>query len=91
MDKLQARRASWLIFEDWTISDPECPGLREALHTARYGNPTRQQANLILAAATSYVHLATHPAGTESMIKQLKAIRKALTTATTTREGDING
>lgn len=69
----------YLRFGDWAMPNPNGAAFREALHAARYDPPgylTRPQVLLLLSAAESYHCLATHPAGTESMIKKLRAIRR---------------
>ena len=76
-----SREGGRLIFGDgaqrWSISDPECDELHDALHALRYGQPTRAQVFEVLAAAEAYVHLTTHPLG-EHCVKQLRIIRRAL-------------
>lgn len=69
-----------ICFEDWSMPDPEYEPLADALHTARYalGSLTQEQAYLILGCAEAYLHLVTHPAGTESVVKQLREVRRAL-------------
>lgn len=64
----------------YTIADPESERLGEAMHRARYNlsQITQGDAYLILGAAEAYIHLTTHPAGTERMVSKLRAIRRAL-------------
>jgi hypothetical protein len=67
-------------FGEWSLPDPHDHALHDALHDARYdlAHLSQGQAYRILAAAEAYVHLAGHPAGTEAMVRQLRAIRQAV-------------
>jgi len=46
-------------------------------------HPQRYHARAILSA---YAHLAAHPAGTESAVKSLRSLRRAVVATTTTKE-----
>lgn len=67
----------------YTMPDPRDASLVVAKWTARYlpGKLTRLQVALLLASADAYWHLAAHPAGTESVIKQLRELRRAVKVA----------
>jgi len=67
-------------FGDWSMPDPHEHKLAKAMWKARYclDKLTQDEAYKILCAAESYCHLAGHPASTESIIKQLRAIRRAV-------------
>jgi len=73
--------ATWIKLADGTRwPDPSSEALSEAAHTARYGlaTLTQSQAFHLCAAVEAYCHLATHPAGTESVVAQLRMLRRAL-------------
>ena len=67
-------------FDGFTMADPESEELGEAMHTARYNlkGLTQAEAFLILGATECYLHLTTHPAGTEAMVRKLRLIRRTL-------------
>lgn len=71
-----------LRMDGYTIADPESEALGEAMHRARYSldQLTQGDAYLILGAAEAYIHLTTHPAGTERMVTKLRNIRRAVRT-----------
>ncbi len=58
--------------------NPHDEDAHEAMHTARYNLAalTQVQAYDILSYAEAYLHLATHPAGTESCVKTLREVRR---------------
>lgn len=61
-----------------TWPDPLDQEAAEAMHCARYNlaGLTQLQAYDILAYAEAYLHLASHPAGTESCVATLRKIRR---------------
>lgn len=67
-------------FKDWTVIDPNSDRLHEAMHTARYAKDALSQSDLydILAAAEAYIHFAAHPATTESIVTQLRQLRRVV-------------
>ena len=67
-------------FRDWSMPDPHSGELVEAMYAARYRIDalTQGEAYEILAAAGAYIHLAAHPAGTESVVVQLRELRRAI-------------
>ena len=68
------------VFGDWQAPNPYDPGLTDALHTARYNLKalTRAEAFRILQAAEAYVHFASHPTTTASVIAQLRELRRVV-------------
>jgi hypothetical protein len=67
--------------EDYSMPDPCDEKFHEACWRARYApieTLSRTDMFYLLAAADAYCTLATHPAGTEAMIKKLRALRKAI-------------
>lgn len=66
--------------DDSSWPDPKCPALAEAAWIARHqlARLTQTQAYHLLAAVEAYQHLAAHPAGTESTVATLRALRRAL-------------
>lgn len=90
-DKLRKRAHGRLFFDGWSIEDPETlnPSEDSVLYRAHHAcfalcGPTPDTVTLSRAdllalkgAAEAYHHLATHP-GTESVVQQLRAIRRAL-------------
>lgn len=72
------RDGNYLRGDNWLCIDPTRPDLHEAMHAARYESPTCVQVGLLLAAAEMYIHLATHPAGSESAVRKLRMIRRAV-------------
>jgi hypothetical protein len=80
-----------IFFEDWSVCDPDLlcgeDGAMSRAHRAcfPFGEPATPEVTIdraaliaLAAAAEAYVHLTTHPAGTESVVQQLRAIRRAL-------------
>lgn len=67
-----------LRFEDWSMANPECTKLHDALWTARYNlnSLTQTQAYLLCEAVESYRHLTAHPTSTKSIIAQLRKVRR---------------
>jgi len=81
MNKLMHRQHGWLRFsEGYSMPDPTDERFRDAAHTARYSlsRLTQTQAYHLCEVFEAYHHLMTHPCGTESVIKQLRAVRRAL-------------
>jgi hypothetical protein len=70
--------AQRIRFGEWSMTNPNHEPLHEALWIARYNlkNLTQTQAYLICAAVEDYLHLVAHPAPTQSIIDQLRKIRK---------------
>lgn len=70
-----------------TWPDPLDQEAAEARHCARYNlaTLTQLQAYDILAYAEAYLHLASHPAGTESCIATLRKLRRAALTSRSIR------
>jgi hypothetical protein len=66
--------------DDWSMINPNYKPLVNALWTARYDlkRLTQDEAYLICQAAEDYCHLASHPASTKSIIKQLRKVRQAV-------------
>lgn len=66
-----------IVIDDWSMPNPFDPDLTSALHTARYHMSilTQSQAFAICAAAEAYLHFASHPADTASIISQLRKLR----------------
>ena len=62
------------------MTNPNYEPLHEALWTARYDLKalSQTQAYLICSAVEDYLHLVAHPGTTNSIIKQLRIIRKAV-------------
>jgi hypothetical protein len=62
------------------MPDPLDERRREALWTARYNlkHLDQTQAYFLCEMAEAYMHFATHPAKTESVIKQLRELRRAI-------------
>lgn len=46
-------------------------------HLLRYGTPTRSDLLAAASVLSAYVHIATHPMGTEKAIGQLRMLRRA--------------
>ena len=75
------RHADLLIpwpINSYSFLDPTAEDFAEAAHTARYGAPTRAQLYLLAECAESLSHILTHPAGTESVVKQVRELRRAI-------------
>ena len=64
----------------YQFPDPTTERFDNAAHQARYypGNITRDEGFQLAEAAEAYHHIMTHPMGTEEVIKQIRAIRRAL-------------
>lgn len=71
---------SRIRIEDWSMPDPDDPELDGAMHRARYelSRLTQADAFRILACAEAYLHFAAHPATTESIVLQLRKLRRVL-------------
>jgi len=70
---------SCLEFDDWVVPDPTARTMREAMWLLRYSPASSiSDRYRVLAMAEAYSMLCTHPAGTEAMVKKLRAIRKRL-------------
>jgi len=69
-----------LRFKDWTMPNPIHPSMCAALRNARYDKAGLSDSDiwLLLSAAESYIHFAAHPATTESIIRQLRQLRRAV-------------
>lgn len=83
-----------LFFDQYSIADPRALSDSDGRHGAVWrvhnalfpiggGNAesivlSRADAEILESVAVAYDHLTTHPAGTESMVKQLREIRRAL-------------
>ena len=67
-------------FGDWSALNPTHETLLTALWTARYSlaTLTQSQAVTICEAAEAYQHYAAHPAGTESVVAQLRILRRGI-------------
>jgi hypothetical protein len=63
----------------WSVIDPECAELTNALWTARCNSEglSRAQLHLLIAAAEAYVHLTAYPSS-GFVMRQLRSIRRAL-------------
>lgn len=64
----------------YSMPDPTDESLTEALHQLRYNLTAATQADAyrVLAAAEAFCHLATHPAGSNSMVRKLREIRRVV-------------
>lgn len=80
IEKLREREHGRLRFEDWSMTDPLSDELHAAMYCAchYFDQLTKSEMREILRAANSYIHLASHPVGTEAVIKQLRAVRRAV-------------
>jgi hypothetical protein len=72
----------YLIFkeENWRIINPANPEVNELFWVAHHHPDTLSRSDIgdILEMAKAYSQLATHQAGTESCLKKLRAIRRAI-------------
>lgn len=50
----------------------------EVERVLRYGDPTRNDLLVAASVIEAYIDLATHPAGTEAMVRQLRTLRRVL-------------
>ena len=93
MSDFKRAQCRHLYFTDWSVFDPRALNVEDgpisrvhhALHPLAGGTPetvtlSRDDAYALEVAADCYLHLTTHPAGTEAAIEQLRAIRRALRT-----------
>lgn len=69
-----------VIFDDWQMPNPYDLALKDALHTARYNHEalTKAEALRVCQAAEAYIHFASHPATTASIVAQLRKLRRFL-------------
>jgi len=69
-----------ILFDEWSAPDPFGVKLNESLHKFRYDLKNCDQADAyrVLAAAEAFCHFAGHPAGNNSMCKQLRELRNAI-------------
>lgn len=93
MTEHRKRTNGRIYFDDWSISDPDalCRDEDDAIlgraqvacHPFHGPSPervtlSRDDVIALMDAAKAYHHLTTHPAGTEAMIQQLRAIRRVV-------------
>ena len=70
----------WIKLDGYKVPDPTTKRFAEATYKARYSpeDLTRDQGFQLAEVAEFYHMLLTHPAGTEAMIKKVRAARAAL-------------
>lgn len=56
---------------------PRADQAAELDHLLRYGKPTPSDLLSAASVLSAYVHLTTHPAGTESILRQVRSLRRA--------------
>jgi hypothetical protein len=78
MTKYPEFKSGRIYFGDYCLADPLDPGLTQAMYQARYGTISKADVFRLLCVADSYVHLATHSAGTERMVQKLRRLRHAI-------------
>lgn len=61
----------------YTLPDPDSPGLHDAAHAARSGEPTRSQLYELAAVAEAYLHLTTYSLGQEHCARKLRDVWRA--------------
>lgn len=59
-----------------SMPDPEQAG--EVGWLLRYAEPTRREMLIAASVIEAYIDLATHPAGTEASVRQLRTLRRVL-------------
>lgn len=74
----------------YSFPDPTNGIASQAAWKCRYAKDALTQADCFRMAEVyeAYHHLLTHPAGTESVVKQLRAVRRALAAPTPSTEKD---
>jgi len=82
VDEVEVKGASrslkWLRFDGWGVPDPTDQSIDDAIWRCIYGTPTKSDLYDVVSLAQVFLHLATHPQGTEACIKQLRQIRNRL-------------
>jgi hypothetical protein len=74
------RVGNHLRFDDWGCVDPESDALGDAIDVLLHepAKLTFGQQHMLHGAVAMFCHFATHPAGTESMVAQLRELRRGL-------------
>jgi hypothetical protein len=68
------------FFSDYSMPDPHYAEFHEAMYALYHDQPaaTPIQARRVLAAAEAYIHFVGDTGSTESIIKQLREVRRAI-------------